>query len=126
MKRFVLARPAERDVEQLNGFLVQNAGPVIARKVLQEMRAVMEFLGCQPGAGHSRADLSDLPVNFWPARSYLIIYRADIRPLQILRVPHGMQDVESILQSLASGYRFSPAHKPFGLTELAAVLPFSI
>ena len=98
MKRFVLTRPAERDVEQLNGFSVQNAGPVIARKVLQEIQAAMKVLGRQPGAGHSRTDLTDLPVNFWPLRSYLIIYRADIRPLQILRVLHGTQDIESILQ----------------------------
>ena len=60
----------------------------------------MELLGRQPGAGHSRAELTDLPVNFWPLGgvTWSITYRADIRPLQILRVLHGMQDVESILQ----------------------------
>ena len=77
---------------------MQNAGPVIARKVLQEIRAAMELLGRQPGAGHSRADLTELPVHFWLVRAYLIVYRADTQPLQILRVLHGMQDVESILQ----------------------------
>ena len=35
----------------------------------------MELLGRQPGAGHSRADLTDLPVNhFWPVQCYLITY----------------------------------------------------
>ena len=33
---------------------------------------------------------------------------------------------QMVFESLASGYRFSPASKPFGLSELAAVLPFSI
>ena len=36
MKFFVLVRTAERDVEQRNGFLVQNAGPVIVRKVFRD------------------------------------------------------------------------------------------
>ena len=103
MKRFVLVRTAERDVEQRNGFLVQNAGPVIARKVLQEIQAAMKLLGRQRGAGHSRTDLTDLQVNYWPVRSYLIIYRADIRPIQILRVPLGTQDVECHVNGHTNG-----------------------
>jgi hypothetical protein len=31
MKRFLLTRPAERDLEQMKIFLVRKAGPVIAR-----------------------------------------------------------------------------------------------
>jgi plasmid stabilization system protein ParE len=45
MKRFVLTRPAERDLEQIKIFLVQKAGPVIARRVLKDIRGALEFLG---------------------------------------------------------------------------------
>jgi plasmid stabilization system protein ParE len=43
MKRFVLTRPAERDLEQIKIFLVQKAGPVIARRVLKDIRDRWSF-----------------------------------------------------------------------------------
>lgn len=98
MKLFVLTREAERDLVQLKYFLTESGGPLIARKVLREIRDSLELLGRQPRAGHSRADLTELPALFWPIRSYLIVYRPDSQPLQILRVVHGMRDVERILQ----------------------------
>jgi antitoxin ParD1/3/4 len=50
-----------------------------------------------PGQGHTRKDLTDLPVLFWPVGSYLIVYDPEKRPLEILRVLHGARDVETIL-----------------------------
>jgi antitoxin ParD1/3/4/toxin ParE1/3/4 len=49
--------------------------------------------------GHVREDLSRTPLRFWPVFSYLIIYRSEARPIQILRVLHGARDVQSILDS---------------------------
>jgi plasmid stabilization system protein ParE len=51
------------------------------------------------GKGHIREDITDLPVRFWPVGSYLIVYDAGKRPIEILRVLHGARDVESILGS---------------------------
>ena len=97
MKRFVLTRPAERDLEQIKIFLVQKAGPVIARRVLKDIRGALEFLGNEPGAGHIREDLTSHPLKFWPVYSYLIVYDPVTKPVQIMRVLHGMRDVEEIL-----------------------------
>jgi toxin ParE1/3/4 len=97
MKRFVLTRPAERDLEQIKIFLVQKAGPVIARRVLKDLRSALELLGNEPGAGHVREDLTSRPLKFWPVYSYLIVYDPVTRPVQIMRVLHGMRDVEEIL-----------------------------
>jgi plasmid stabilization system protein ParE len=36
-------------------------------------------------------------VLFWPVYSYLIIYRPDKKPLEVLRVLHGNRDVTRIL-----------------------------
>jgi len=98
MKRFVLTRPAERDLEQIKIFLVQEAGPVIARRVLKDIRSALEFLGSEPGAGHVREDLTNRPLKFWPVYSYLIVYDPVTKPVQIMRVLHGMRDVEEILR----------------------------
>jgi len=50
-----------------------------------------------PGLGHRRPDLTARDVFFWPAHSYLVIYRAS-KPLRIVRVIHGKRDVKRLLQ----------------------------
>jgi antitoxin ParD1/3/4/toxin ParE1/3/4 len=35
-----------------------------------------EALGRSPGIGHTRKDLTPLPVLFWPVGAYLVTYRA--------------------------------------------------
>ena|SRR5579871_1215263 len=97
MKRFVLTRPAERDLNQIKSYLVEKAGPRITRKVFQETRSALKLLGSNPGIGHAREDLTDLSVRFWPVYSYLIVYDPETKPVQIVRVLHGMRDVEEIL-----------------------------
>ena len=39
MKRFVLTRPAERDLDQIKSYLVDKAGPRITRKALRRSAA---------------------------------------------------------------------------------------
>ena len=97
MKRFVLTKPAERDLDQIKSYLVEKAGPRITRKVFQEIRSALKLLGSNPGIGHAREDLTDLPVKFWPVYSYLVVYEPETKPVQIVRVLHGMCDVEEIL-----------------------------
>ena len=69
MKRFVLTRSAERDLDQIKSFLVEKAGATIARKVLKDIRGALDLLGAEPGAGHVRDDLTTKPVKFWPTYS---------------------------------------------------------
>src|SRR4051794_21467626 len=97
MKHLVLTWAAERDLSQIKSFLVDEAGATTARRVVQEIRNALKLLGLQPGAGHVREDLTDRPVRFWPVYSYLIIYDPKAKPIQIIRVLHGMRDVEEIL-----------------------------
>jgi plasmid stabilization system protein ParE len=58
MRRFVLTSPAERDIDQIKAFLIQEPGATIARRVLREIRGAMEFLGREPAVGHVREDLT--------------------------------------------------------------------
>jgi len=48
--------------------------------------------------GHNRQDLTELPVLFWPVGSYLIIYRAEHRPIEIVAVTQGSRDVPAFLR----------------------------
>ena len=97
MTRFVLTRRAERDLDQLKNYLAGKASPMIARRVMKDIRSALHLLGSQPGAGHVREDLTSQSVKFWPVYSYLIVYDPETKPVKIIRVLHGMRDIEEIL-----------------------------
>jgi len=97
MKRFVLTKPAERDLQQIKAYLVEGASPRVARRVMREIRTALRLVGSRPGIGHLREDLTSRPVKFWPIYSYLIVYDPETRPVQIIRVLHGMRDAGDVL-----------------------------
>jgi plasmid stabilization system protein ParE len=51
-----------------------------------------------PGLGHERPDLTNQPVRFFPIYSYLVIYRPETKPLEIVRVLSGYRDLASLFQ----------------------------
>ncbi len=98
MKLFVLSPEAEGDLDGIKEYLLKEGGIRIARYVLREIREGIRFVSRNPGAGHSRADLTDAPVKFWPVFSYLIVYDPLVKPLWVVRVLHGRRDVEGVLK----------------------------
>lgn len=66
--------------------------------MMQRFREAFRKLTEQPGIGHIREDLTDEPFCFWSVGAYLIIYRPDTAPLEILRVLHGSRDLTSLLE----------------------------
>jgi toxin ParE1/3/4 len=97
MKRFVLARPAERDLDAIKTYLNERAGPEIARRVMRDIRSALDLVASRPGIGHSREDLTTRPLRFWPVYSYLIVYDPAAIPVQVIRVLHGKRDIEVIM-----------------------------
>ncbi len=59
----------------------------------------MRELADHPGQGHKREDLTDQPLSFWPVYSYLIIYRPETSPLEVIAIPSGFEDVADILNA---------------------------
>lgn len=57
----------------------------------------MHGIGESPGKGHLRPDLADESLRLWSVFSYLIVYRPTTRPVQILRVVHGAQELAAAL-----------------------------
>ncbi len=66
--------------------------------LLGKLRQAMQLLARSPEIGHYRRDLASEPVRFWSVYSYLVIYRPEARPIQIVRVLHGSRDVQAILE----------------------------
>ena len=71
-----------------------------ADRVEEAIFAACEALARNPFQGHVRSDLAKLPVRFWTLPShpnYMVVYRPETSPLQILRVLHGKRNVTRIL-----------------------------
>ena len=96
-RRYKLSKEAEKDLDSIKSYLLEEAGGRVARYVLKELKEGMQFISDAPDAGHMREDLTDTPVKFWPVFSYLIIYDSQARPIEIVRVLHGGRDVATIL-----------------------------
>jgi plasmid stabilization system protein ParE len=50
----------------------------------------------------ARKDLTDLDVRFFTVYSYLIVYRPDTVPLQVVAILHGRRDVDKVLRQRPS------------------------
>ena len=96
MKRFVLTRRAEQDLEDIWDYISQDSVHA-ADQVLHAIEKSIGRLVRNPGIGHLREDLADERHRFYLVYSYLIVYRVNTRPLQIIRVLHASRDVQAIL-----------------------------
>lgn len=96
MTPFVLTSRAEQDIGDIWDYI---AGDSIAAadRVLESINQALHRLAKNPGVGHFREDLADRRHRFWLVYSYLIVYRFEPRPLQVIRVLHAARDVQSIL-----------------------------
>jgi plasmid stabilization system protein ParE len=95
MARFVLSDPAKQDVRDIVAY-IRKGSPEAAIRVRRELRAAMQNLATFPYMGHRRDDLTTEPLRFWCVYSYLIAYRPDTTPLQVIRVVHGARDLGRI------------------------------
>ena len=96
MKRFRLSPEAANDIEEIWRFIAGNNIDA-AQRVRLELLNACRKLARNPGLGHQRRDLTSRSVRFWPVYSYVIIYREDSKPLEIVRVVHGARDVGALL-----------------------------
>jgi len=71
--RFVLAPQAALDLVEIWRYIKEQTSLTIADRVESAIREKIEFLAGTPGAGHSRKDLTDEDVRFFPVYSYLNI-----------------------------------------------------
>ncbi len=97
-RRYVLAPRAALDLVQIWRYIKKQTSVEIADRVDSVIRDKIAFLARSPGAGHSRKNLTDESVKFFPVYSYLIVYRPDTKPLQVVSILHGRRDIEQILK----------------------------
>jgi toxin ParE1/3/4 len=96
--RYVLAPEAALDLLQIWRYIKKHASLEMAHRVESAIRGKIAYLARNPGGGHWRKDLTDEPVKFFPVYSYLIVYRPETNPLQVVVILHGRRDLEQLLK----------------------------
>ena len=98
MSAYVVAPAAQDDLLVIWHYYAEEKGdPDLADRMVGEVVSAFHALAKMPGIGHLRSDLSEEPLRFWTVRKYLIIYRSETAPLEIVRVLHGARDVQAII-----------------------------
>jgi plasmid stabilization system protein ParE len=96
-RRYVLAPQAARDLVQIWHYVRREVSREAADRVESIVLAKCVYLASFPGAGHWRHDLTSADVRFFSVYSYLIVYRPETKPLQVVTILHGSRDVGRIL-----------------------------
>ena len=95
MGRYITSKAAERDVQRILSY-IRERNPGAIKRVKSELRSAMRTLADFPGFGHLRMEAGDDSLRFWSVYSYLIVYRPNTKPLEIVRVIHGARDLGRI------------------------------
>lgn len=98
MDAFQLAEDAVLDIDAIWLFLLERTGLETADRIVAVLFNSFSRLAEIPNSGHRRSDLTSRDVLFYKTFSYLIVYQARSRPLQILGVLHGKRNVAQILR----------------------------
>lgn len=97
MGRFALTPAARDDLADIEFYIRERGSPHAAKRVGLELRQAMRRLADMPGMGHLRGVVADESLRFWSVYSYLIVYRPETKPLQVLRIVHGARDIPAVL-----------------------------
>ncbi len=98
MISFHLSPSARQDVLDIYDYIAADNLDAADRFVDEHYQA-FDHLATFPHTGHSRPDLAGTrPLLFWPVGAYLIIYRADRQPLEIIAIAHAARDIPAFLR----------------------------
>ena len=101
MSGYVLGPDADFDLDAIWEYIAAD-NIAAADRWIAKLFDAFEALGQTPGIGHRREDLTPFAVLFWPVGAYLIIYRAERRPIEIVAVTQGSRDIPAFLSRRVS------------------------
>lgn len=96
MSKYALTPEADQDLTEIWEYIALDDIEA-ADRWDTKLREAFEMLARNPRAGHTRKDLSDFPVLFWPVGAYLVIYRVLSDHVEILAVTQGARHIPAFL-----------------------------
>jgi len=101
---FQFTPQATEDLDAIWWFIAEDNRNA-ADRVELEIPATCRRLAKHPLMGTKRQDITSLPVRFWTLpkfSNYVIVYRPDTAPLQVVAVLHRKRDLKKVLEGRAS------------------------
>ena len=98
MKPYLVSPLAADDLNGIWHYLAEEASEEFADRTLEKLVHTFSELAETPGIGHRRPDLTRLPLHFYFAAPYMVIYQRDRSPLAIHAVLHGARHLRKILR----------------------------
>lgn len=96
---FQLTPQATEDLDAIWWFIAAHSREA-ADRVEIEVVATCRRLAKHPRMGTKRRDITPLPLRFWTVTrfpNYVIVYRPETVPLQVVAVLHGKRDLKEVL-----------------------------
>jgi toxin ParE1/3/4 len=93
-RNFVFTPEAEVDALAIWEHVADDDSEKAADRIIARIYDECQKLGEMPGKGHHREDLLDSRHKFWSVWSYLIVYRWQMKPIQVIAIVHGARDLE--------------------------------
>jgi len=97
---FQLTPLAIEDLDAIWRFIARDS-PEAADRVELEIIATCRRLAKRPLMGTKRQDVTTLPLRFWTVTkfpNYVIVYRPEPAPLQVIAVLHGKREMKQALE----------------------------
>jgi antitoxin ParD1/3/4/toxin ParE1/3/4 len=97
MNRYLLGGAVEDDLNSIWDYIAQdniNAADRWIAKIFDAFQQIAD----DPGIGHTRKDLTSLPIRFWPIDDYLVLYRVQNKQVEIIAVTQGSRDIPVFLR----------------------------
>ena len=98
---FQITPQATEDLDAIWCFIADDNRDA-ADRVEREILANCHRLATFPGMGAKRQDITPLPVRFFAVPrfpNYVIVYRPETVPLQVVAILHGKRNLKAVLES---------------------------
>jgi len=97
MSKYILSADARQELKDIWEYIARDDVEAADRWIFK-LRDAFRMLTRNPQAGHSRKDLTEMQVRFWPVGRYLIIYEIRQDSILIIAVTQGARDIPSYLR----------------------------
>lgn len=97
---FNLTAQAIEDLDEIWRF-IERGSSAAANRVEAEIVVTCRWPAARPQIGHRRRHITSLPVRFWTVpkfSNYIIVYREETKPLQVIAILHGNRNIDQILR----------------------------
>ncbi len=97
MTRYQVSAEAQEDLFEIWQQIALDSVS-LADRIEGEFYSLFESLAHMPGQGHTRKDLTQRAVLFFPLHSFLVVYQPEPRPIRIMAVFRGKRNVKRVLK----------------------------